>query len=41
MLLMYWCLNVRNHTLITESLVPMHGYPEIEGNRESNHFLIL
>jgi hypothetical protein len=28
MLLMCWCFNVRDHTLTTESLVPMHRYPE-------------
>jgi hypothetical protein len=38
---MCWCFSVRDHTLTTKSLVPMHRYPESEVVRESNHFSII
>jgi hypothetical protein len=38
---MCWCFNVRDHTLITKSLVPMHRYPESGAVREYNHFPII
>jgi hypothetical protein len=37
---MCWCFNVRDHTLTTKSLVPMHRYPESGAVREYNHFPI-
>jgi hypothetical protein len=35
---MCWYFNVRDHTLTTESIVPMHWYPVTGAVREFNHF---
>jgi hypothetical protein len=35
---MCWCFNVRDHTLTTEPIVPVHWQPETGAVREYNHF---
>jgi hypothetical protein len=33
-----WCINVRNHTLTIEPIVPVHWYPVTGAVREYNNF---